>query len=113
MMIVPCNPDEPRLVVGDTLRDFLALGCTTGYFFLEQLVYDFDETIGYLFDYNAFMRYNYPGGKPPKEDLEDLAAQQALLAALSREFGLSPWLNARAKFDALQKKWLSQMKLAS
>jgi len=37
VMIVPCNPDEPRLVVGDTLRDFLALGCTTGYFFLEHL----------------------------------------------------------------------------
>jgi hypothetical protein len=113
VMVVPCNPDEPRLVVGDTLRDFLALGCTIGYFFLEQLVYDFDETIGYLFDYNAFMRYNYPGGKPPKEDLEDLAAHQALLAALSREFGLGPWLNARAKFDALQKKWSSQIKLAS
>ena len=113
VMVVPCNPDAPRLIVGDTLRDFLALGSTIGYFSLEQLVYDFDETLGYLFDYDAFVRHNYLGGKPPKQDIEGLAAERALLAALSREFSLSPWPDTKAKFDALQKKWSSQMELAT
>jgi hypothetical protein len=113
VMVVPCNSDAPRLVVGDTLRDFLSLGSTIGYFFLEQLVYDFDRTLGYLFDYDAFNRHNYDGAEPPDDDLEDLAARRALLAALSREFGLTPWPDARARFDALQKKWSSQVELVS
>ena len=113
MMVVPCNSDAPRLVVGDTLRDFLSLGCTIGYFFLEQLVYDFDRTIEYLFDYDAFTRNNYFGEEPPDDDLEDLAARRAFLASLSTEFGLSPWPDARARFDALQKKWSHQVELVS
>ena len=113
VMVVPCNSDAPRLVVGDTLRDFLSLGCTIGYFFLEQLVYDFDRTLGYLFDYDAFTRHNYFGAEPPEDDLEDLAARRALLAALSREFALTPWPDARARFAALQTKWAHQMELVS
>ena len=113
VMVVPRNPDAPRLVVGDTLRDFLSLGCTIGYFFLEQLVYDFDQTLGYLFDYDAFTLHNYFGGAPPEDDLEDLAARRALLAALSREFSLTPWPDALARFDALQKKWSHQVELVS
>lgn len=113
VMVVPCNSNAPHLVVGDTLRDFLSLGSTIGYFFLEQLVYDFDKTLGYLFDYDAFLRHNYFGGEPPEEDLEDLAAHRALLATLSGEFGLSPWLDTNAKFDALQKKWSHHIELAS
>ncbi len=111
VMVVPCNSRAPRLVVGDTLRDFLSLGGTIGYFFLEQLVYKFDETLGYLFDYEAFTRHSYYGEEPPEDDLEDLVAQRELLAALSKEFALAPWPDARASFDALQKKWSHHMLL--
>ena len=111
VMVVPCNSDAPRLVVGDTLRDFLSLGCTIGYFCLEQLVYDFEKTLGYLFDYDAFTRHNYYGEEPLEDDLEDLAAQRALLASLTKEFGLSRWPDARAKLDALQKKWSHQLEM--
>jgi hypothetical protein len=113
VMVVPCNSDAPRLVVGDTLRDFLSLGCTIGYFFLEQLVYDFDKTLEYLFDYDAFTRHNYFGEEPPEDDLEDLAARRVLLTSFAKEFGLSPWSNARAKVDALQKKWSRHVELVS
>jgi len=88
-MVVPGNSDAPRLVV----------------------VHDFDRTIGYLFDYDAFTRHNYFGEEPPDDDLEDLAARRALLASLSTEFGLSPWPDARARFDVLQKKWSHQVEL--
>ena len=111
VMVVPCNSDAPRLVVGDSPREFLALGCTIGYFFLEQLVYDFDKTLGYLFDYEAFIRYNYMGKEPPLEDVEDLAARRALLAALSKKFSLRPWTDARSRFDSLQKKWASKVEV--
>ncbi len=114
VMVVPCFSDAPRLVVGDSLRDFLALGCTIGYFFLEQLVYDFDKTLDYLFDYDAFIRHNYIGQEPPdEEDIEDLAARRALLTALSSEFSLSPWPDARARFDDLRKKWSSHMEFVT
>lgn len=109
MMVVPSYSDAPRLIVGDSLQDFLSLGCTIGYFFLEQLVYDFDTTLDYLFDYDAFIRQNYFGGTPPLAEMESLKAKRALLGELSKEFGLSPWPNTRAKFDDLQTKWSSQM----
>lgn len=45
VMTVPMNFDEPNVVVGADLRDFLSLGCHFGYFALEQLVYDRERTI--------------------------------------------------------------------
>lgn len=45
VMTVPMNFDEPNVVVGADLRDFLSLGCHFGYFALEQLVYDREGTI--------------------------------------------------------------------
>src|SRR5258705_9250050 len=41
VMVVPCNSKKSQLIVGESLSDFLSLGCVIGYFFLEQLVYDF------------------------------------------------------------------------
>ncbi len=111
--VVPCCSNTPRLVVGDTLRDFLSLGCTIGFFFLEQLVYDFEKTLGYLYDFDAFTRHNYFGEEPPEHELEDIAASKALLATLSKEFDLRPWSDPRSKFVALQTKWAPHIELAS
>lgn len=111
-MVVPCQSDQPRLVVGETLLDFLSLGSVIGYSSLEQLVYDCEKTLGYLFDYDAFLLQSYFGRKPPAQDLEDLAAERELLRVLSREFGLSPWADAKAKFAALQAKWSPAIEVA-
>jgi hypothetical protein len=108
-MVVPGSRNRPRFIVGDSIHEFLALGCTIGYFFLEQLVYDFDRTLGYLFDYEAFIRHNYLGNDPPHEDALELAAQRVLLTELSKEFSLSSWPDPRARFDVLQQKWSLQL----
>ena len=60
----------------------------------RELIYF--TTIGYIFDYDLFIRNNYFRLEPPEEDIEDLAAQRALLTALSMEFLLSPWPDPRA-----------------
>jgi hypothetical protein len=113
VLVVPCNSKKPQLIVGESLSDFLSLGCIIGYFFLEQLVYDFDRTLPYLFDYDAFLRNSYFGNEPPDEDLDDLAAQRALLADLLKEFSLKPWSEPRTKFESLQMKWSGKMQFES
>jgi hypothetical protein len=113
VMVVPCNSEKPQLIVGESLSDFLSLGCVIGYFFFEQLVYDFDRTLSYLFDYEAFVRHVYSGDEPPDENLDDLAAQRALLADLSKEFSLKPWSEPRTKFESLQMKWSGKMHFES
>lgn len=112
VMVVPCHPERPRLVLGDTLLDFLAVGSVVGYAALEQLIYDPDRTLGYLFDYKAFLLDSYFGREPPAQDLNDLAARKDLLAVLSKEFGLCPWADARAKLVALESKWSPAIEVA-
>jgi hypothetical protein len=109
MMVVPCNRRIPRMVVGESLRDFLAMGCVTGFFFLEQLTYDYDKALGYLFDFDAFTQH-YCGNEPLEDDLDDLAAKRELLAVLSKKFDLKPWKDPRQKLDALQAKWAHLLK---
>ena len=111
VMVVPCNSNAPRLVVGDTLRDFLALGSVIGFSLLEQLVYDFDKTLGYLFDYEAYVRNDYYGAEPPEEDLAEIAARKKFLRMFSKSFDLMPWADPRAKFEALQRKWSGKIVL--
>lgn len=105
VMVVPACPDKPCKVVGDSLSEFLALGSVNGFFFLEQLVYDFEETLCWLFDREAFLRYAYADGTPPSSDTEGLEAERLLLARLSRELQLTPWPDPEARFAELQAGW--------
>ena len=43
VMTVPMAFDNPNHIVGGDLREFLALGCRTGYFCLERLAYRSDR----------------------------------------------------------------------
>jgi hypothetical protein len=88
VMTVPMNFDAPNVVVGNELRDFLALGLRTGYFVLEKLVYDHDAALTLLNE--GF-------------DLEGPA--RAALASIRESFGLVPWTNVRARPDALEVKY--------
>lgn len=87
-MTVPMSFGEPNVVVGNELRDFLALGLRTGYFVLEKLVYDHDAALTLLNE--GF-------------DLEGPA--RAALASIRESFGLVPWTNVRARPDALEVKY--------
>lgn len=88
VMTVPMNFDAPNLLIGNDLRDFLALGLRTGYFGLEELVYDPEVAISRLssgFDIQG----------PALAALEDI--QEA--------FGLVPWTNVRSRLDVLQARY--------
>lgn len=111
VMVVPCNPDEPRLVVGDTLREFLALGAVIGFAFVEQLVYDRAKTLKYLFDYDAYLRYCYSGPDAVLEHAEHLANQERLLAELRLAFDLRPWPAPAERLRELESKWAASIRL--
>lgn len=93
VMTVPMNLGGPySLVVGENLRDFLALGCECGYFWLEQLLYDRDETIRLL------ERGNIAPG-----EVEDsgLLQEKELLRTIRERFELSPWKNVDQRLKKL------------
>lgn len=78
VMTVPMAADEnTNVIVGENLRDFLALGCRRGYFILEQLAYDPDWVLTEFAD-NEF-----------GEDLSE--KERALLVTLGDAFDLRPW----------------------
>ncbi|MER7763122.1 hypothetical protein [Streptomyces sp. NPDC097619] len=76
---------EPHLVVGTSLRDFLALGCRTGYFSLEQLIY----------------RPAYMIAQLQADDHEQSPRVAALLSELVRTFALEPWPAVAARLSSL------------
>ncbi len=112
VMVVPCNPDKPRQVVGESLAEFLSLGVVTGFFFLEQLVYDRRRALGFLFDWSAFIEDCYFGKTPPPDDLRQLEAQREVLHDLSIAFGLRPWSNPEQRLAELEVTWGSAIDLA-
>ena len=111
VMVVPCNAGTPRLVLGDTLHEFLGLGSVTGFFFLEQLTYDRPTTLAYLFDYEAFLRHCYFGPGAIAEYAEDLARHRELLRDLTETFALRPWPHPGERLAELQGKWVPRIRL--
>jgi len=93
VMTVPMNFDNLHLIVGEDLIDFLALGSRVGYFSLEQLTYDYQQSIDWLensSDYNKGLG----------------ADERHLLDGLCKEFGLHPWLDVDEKLQRLNTKYL-------
>lgn len=96
VMTVPmCN--TPNMVLGANLLEFLALGCRFGYFSLEQLIYEPEETLQELEQFTV--------------DEEMGADECALLRLLTEEFQLSPWPNPRQRLAELQAMFLSSLQL--
>jgi hypothetical protein len=96
VMTVPCNrPDEANVILGKNLHEFLCLGCQTGYFGLEQLVYQREETLAL---------FQQP--EPVSE------REEQLLSLLKTELQLTPWKNVEARLDELNNKFMSLLKIA-
>jgi hypothetical protein len=87
VMAVPMAFDNPNTVVGGDLLEFLALGCRTGYFYLERLAYGWGRH-----DMIAALQ---AGTRP------DDAEKAALLRFLDEEFDLTPWHDVRGRLDEL------------
>ena len=111
VMVVPASPDTAQLIVGDSLDEFLALGSVSGFFFLEQLVYDRASAIHFLFDWDAFVRHVYFDAAPPAGDVPALVRRRDTLAESSRTFGLRRWAEPEARLAVLQQRWASKMVL--
>ncbi|HEX8153332.1 MAG TPA: hypothetical protein VF698_09420 [Thermoanaerobaculia bacterium] len=75
-------------LVGDSLHDFLSLGCTHGFDMLATLSFDWDAAIAVL--------------ESPPEDLED--DEREFLRVHREELQLAPWTNIRERLELLERK---------
>ena len=92
VMTIPCAMDaNQNIVVGESLRDFLHLGCRYGYFALEQLAYDWDGTVEEL--------------EKKRVDPDALPEKLAKLNQLTKHFALSPWSNPRDRLIELRDRF--------
>jgi hypothetical protein len=106
-MTVPMQFDAPNHVVGASLREFLALGCRTGYFQLEQLAYRW----GRLEVVSRLEAGHWDAGWEGWAGLEEAIAPVELLAALTQEFDLAPWANVEQRLTELQARYLPVVQL--
>lgn len=81
--------DETNFIVGETLHDFLSLGCAYGFFDIEQLAYSWKTEL--------FERYSH-SPSPEDEDAE-------IFGKLRAELSLSPWLEIESKLRQLDAKY--------
>ncbi|MFG0282816.1 MAG: hypothetical protein ACF8R7_00195 [Phycisphaerales bacterium JB039] len=88
VMTVPMA-GQPNHIVGESLTDFLAIGCRCGYFCLEQLAYDRAGAIAMLEDGRE--------GVP--------ADEQRLLRAITDRLGLRPWPRVASRLDDLDRAY--------
>jgi hypothetical protein len=100
VMTVPMQFDAPNHVVGASLREFLALGCRTGYYHLERLAYGW----GRQEEVNRLERGEWSGMGRDGESEEPTVL--ALLAAVTKEFDLAPWANVAQRLADLQARYV-------
>jgi hypothetical protein len=96
VMTVPMS-DEPNVVVGESLREFLALGCRFGYFALEGLVHQPSETLSEL-ESGAY-------------DQERSPDEIRMLERLQQAFDLRPWRDPKSRLAELRLRYFSKLVL--
>ncbi len=86
-----------NIVVGSNFIDFLSLGCRYGYFAIEQLAYDHDQTVNRI----QSGVHAFPNG----------ANQDALLASIRNRVGLQPWPDVRSRLADLHSRLFPLIRL--
>jgi hypothetical protein len=109
VMTVPMQFDAPNHVVGASLREFLALGCRTGYVQLEQLASRWEQ--GRLEVVSRLETGHWDAGWGGWDGLEAAIAPVELLAALTQGFDLAPWANVEQRLAELQARYLPGVQL--
>ena len=97
VMTVPMS-DEPNVIVGANLREFLALGCRFGYFALEGLVYDPRETLASL----------KRGTYHPEATRKEIR----MLKLLEKTFCVRPWPEPKKRLAELRRRYFPHIKLS-
>ncbi len=88
--------DEGNRIVGETLHEFLCLGCEVGWFFLEQMVYEpMEEFVRMMHD--TYEREGY--------ELE-------ALAAMRKHFDLKLWDDIPGRLAELREKYAGMIEVA-
>jgi hypothetical protein len=86
--------DEPNVIVGETFREFLALGCRKGYSSLEVLA-SRDGVRDFL--------------RRQREPTELRRSALRTLRAIQQEFNLEPWPNIPERLAELQDRYLGKI----
>jgi hypothetical protein len=97
VMTVPMAFDQPNVVVGDNLHDFLCLGCRVGYSVLAQIA---GAKAHKLVDVGA---NSYSDDLSPSEI--------AILTLLSADLRLKPWSNPEHRLMELAREYLPALRL--
>lgn len=108
IMTVPDGFEHRNIVVGSNLIEFLCLGCEIGYFPLEQLAFQFTETVEWL--KNPSLWHAAAGYAPDDSRLLD---EVRLLAVMRREFSLRPWQKIEERLFQLQIEYLPWLEYGS
>ena len=94
VITVPMSFGEENLVIASSIYDFLCLGCRFGFFNLEQLAYEFEQTTNEIESCNEQM---------PNSDV---------LIELSAAFNLKPIKNVKAYINEANRKYANNLQLA-
>lgn len=98
VVTIPMAFDEPNFIVGESLYDFLCLGCRHGYFNLGNLHLNREATLDHYTN--------------PPEDFNDDRAP-GILRLLCDQLSLSPWRDVRGHFNDLQSRFLATLRMAT
>jgi hypothetical protein len=105
IVTIPMAFDHPNFIVGESLYDFLCFGIYRGFFALEQLGNDFEET---------FVAYTDPNWQPMTHGhfwvglgVDD--HKRGLLDFIVDRFGLVAWQDPKEKFERLQATYLQRL----
>lgn len=108
---------DNNVILGETLREFLALGFHIPYFELEELVYDFNGTLHSLNQPEPSPSFDglteSSGSRASAQELEKLKKQterlvdgEFLFDQIVREFDLKPWENIEHRLEELRQRYL-------
>jgi len=98
VVTIPMAFDQPDYIVGESLYDFLCLGCRHGYSNLGNLHPNLEVTLDHYTN-------------PPNDFYDDRAP--GILQLLRDQFSLRPWRDVRAHFHDLQRRFLGSLRTAT
>jgi hypothetical protein len=111
VMTVPMQCDNPNVVVGCNLLEFLCLGSQIGYFPLEQLAYDWRTTVEWIENPETYFEQGYGSEASDPYFVELLKKKKHLLSLLTEEFGLRPWVSVEQRLGEIQAQFTSLLQL--
>lgn len=109
VMTAPLTQDNPTMIVGANLTDFLCLGCRIGYGALDELTFALPGALEDLLNPELVFSVTY--GERWMAD-PDYRERARLLELLTTEFQLSAWRQPREHLMDLQAQFMARLETA-